>query len=162
MTILPHTRTQLTRLRFYWDGFGNIEIGFEISYENPSQVGDTWQFVFEYIETMQLQMSESPHDLLLKTESSDQSDSFPESSDEIALLRVSVDPNPKQEEEKDLKFKLPKKLPRLNFPPTHCSNGFPRPRFILLIISMEQNSFFFFHFHFSIFFLMFLIHLDLA
>ena len=81
---------------------------------------------------MQLQMSESPHDLLSKTESFDQSDSFPESSDEIGLLRVSVDPNQKQEEEEDPKFKLQKKISRLNFPPTHCSNGSPRPHFFYL------------------------------
>ena len=56
---------------------------------------------------MQLQMYESLHDLLSKTESLDQSNSFLESSDEITLLRVSVDPNPKQEEEEeDSKFKL--------------------------------------------------------
>ena len=57
-------------------------------------------------------MSESPHDLLSKTESLDQSDSFLESSDEITLLRMSVDPNPKQEEEEeeDPKFKLQRKL----------------------------------------------------
>ena len=56
---------------------------------------------------MQLQMYESLHDLLSKTESLDQSSSFLESSDEITLLRVSVDPNPKQEEEEeDSKFKL--------------------------------------------------------
>ena len=65
---------------------------------------------------MQLQMSESPHYLLSKTESLDQSDSFPESSIEIALSSVSVDPNPnpkqeKEEEEKTPKFKLKKKLP---------------------------------------------------
>ena len=61
-------------------------------------------------------MSESPHDLLSKAENIDQLNSFPESSYEIALLRVSVDPNPnlnpKQEkvEEEDPKFKLQKKL----------------------------------------------------
>ena len=105
---------------------------------------------------MQLQMSESPHYLLSKTESLDQSDSFPESSNEIALLSVSVDPNPnpnpkqeKEEEEEDPQVQVAEKTTRLNFPPTHCSNGSPRPHFILLIISMEQNSFFFFHFFFQ-------------
>ena len=34
----------------------------------------------------------------------------PESSDEIELMRVIVDPNSKQEEEEDAKFKLQKKL----------------------------------------------------
>ena len=59
-------------------------------------------------------MSESPHDLLSKTESLDHSDSFSESSDEITLLRMSVDPNPnpkqEEEEEEDPKFKLQRKL----------------------------------------------------
>ena len=61
-------------------------------------------------------MSESPHDLLSKTESLDQSELFSESSDEIALLRMSVDPNPnpnpkqEEEEEEDPKFKLQRKL----------------------------------------------------
>ena len=64
---------------------------------------------------MQLQMSKSSHDLLSKAENLDQLNSFPESSDEIALLRVSVDPNPnpnpkQEEEEEDPKFKLQKKL----------------------------------------------------
>ena len=46
-------------------------------------------------------MSESPHDLLSKTESLDQSDLFSESSNEIALLRMSVDPNPNPKQEKE-------------------------------------------------------------
>ena len=53
-------------------------------------------------------MSESPHDLLSKTESLDQSASY-----EITLLRMSVDPNPnpkKEEEEEDPKLKLQIKL----------------------------------------------------
>ena len=95
---------------------------------------------------MQLQMSESLN----------QSDSFPESSNEIALLRVSIDPNPnpkqEKEEEEDPQVQVAEKITKLNFPPTHCSNGSHKPHFLLLIISIEQNSFFFFLF-FSVIFL---------
>ena len=123
---------------------------------------------------MQLQMSESPHYLLSKTESLDQLDSFPESSNEIALVRVSVDPNPnpkqeKKEEKEDPQVQVAEKTTGLNFPPTHCSNGSPRPHFILLIISMEQKlflflsfsffSFFFYYYYYYYLFFMFLIHL---
>ena len=55
----------------------------------------------------------------------------PEFSDEIELMRVSVDPNPKQEEEKDAKFKLQKKL----------SNSFPESsdEIELLSLSVDPN-----------------------
>ena len=59
--------------------------------------------------------------------------SFPESSNEIELLSVSVDPNPnpKQEEDEDSKFKLQKKLP----------DSFPESSYEieLLSVSVDPN-----------------------
>ena len=113
-----------------WKDFTNL--GVFLGENNSNYI-----YLFQYI--YHLKMSPLNHvplkiTLLLKLKNypvmmGKRSQRHPESSNEIELMRVSADPNQKQEEEKDAKFKLQKKL----------SNSFPESSDEIELLSLNVD-----------------------